>query len=148
MLGVPADLGWAALRAANPATHGYRRDRQGATKHSAAPKGRSVSDLPSMLMEERNALMVAVDEGDRAAAAAVFRALSTPGRLAVFDALVDELTVPQLRVQIGALDPSRDLAVLRDAGLVHQLPGIAPRRWQQVPGARETIASLAMNTNT
>lgn len=93
-------------------------------------------------MQTRTALAAAVDDLDRAAAAAVFRALSTPGRLAVFDALREPMTVPALRVMTGVLDPARDLAVLRDAGLVEQRPGITPRPWHQVPGVAAQIASL------
>lgn len=111
-------------------------------QHSAAPTGplRVVRTLESV--QTRRALAAAVDDGDRAAAAAVFRALSTTKRLAVFGALREPLTVPALRVMTGVLDPERDLAVLRDAGLVEQLPGLAPRQWQQVPGAAEQVGSL------
>ncbi|PWJ23017.1 hypothetical protein ATK17_3908 [Branchiibius hedensis] len=89
-----------------------------------------------------NALDDAVQLDDLAAKAAVFRALSTTRRLAVFAALVEELTVPQLRMRIGALAPERDLAVLRDAGLVERLPGVAPQRWRRVPGVESVVAGI------
>lgn len=82
--------------------------------------------------------------GDPKAAAVVFKALGSDVRLRILTLLADDpLTMTQLRSDRtlpGTVE--QHVQTLQHAGLVEQLPGIAPRPWRIVPGSLPRAAAV------
>ncbi|MFC6715058.1 hypothetical protein [Branchiibius cervicis] len=84
--------------------------------------------------------------GDVRALAVLLRTMGNPDRLGVLAAVVEPCTVPELRANPALpASPQNHLEALEYIGLVVQHPGVAPRAWQQIPGAVERVSRLVQS---